>query len=111
MNKTSYTIAASMVVAALMPFATYLAAQEPRDPQPKDAVTAVISAFDRYPVVALGMSHRSLNEHDFSLAVIRDPRFARKVRNVVIEAEELDRRRRLVSGGSIPVAPAPIPRP
>jgi hypothetical protein len=55
------------------------------EPEPQPAVDAILGAFDRVPIVALGMSHRLQDEADLSLTVIRDPRFAEKVRNIVVE--------------------------
>jgi hypothetical protein len=76
------------------------------EPEPENAISAVMDAFDRYPVVALGMSHRQQDEADFSLALIRDPRFAPKVRNVVVEAGNSlyqDLLDRYVAGGDVPL--------
>lgn len=81
-------------------------ARQQAEPQPEEAASAVLDAFDRYPVVALGMSHRQQDEADFSLALIRDSRFASKVQNVVVEAgnslyqDVLDR---YISGGDVPL--------
>jgi hypothetical protein len=60
-------------------------AQEPGQPQPENAVRGILAAFDRFPVVALGMSHRQQDEADFSLALIRDPKFAATVSDIVVE--------------------------
>lgn len=60
-------------------------AQAPVNLRPENAVQAILAAFDRYPVVALGMSHRQQDEADFSLELIRAPRFAAKVKNIVVE--------------------------
>jgi hypothetical protein len=61
------------------------ATSTPAEARPESAVPAVLAAFDRFPVVALGMSHRQQDEADFSLELIRDPRFAAKVNDVVVE--------------------------
>ena len=47
----------------------------------------VVSAFERYPLVAVseGAGHGQLETRDFFAALIRDRRFARLVRNIVIE--------------------------
>jgi hypothetical protein len=54
-------------------------------PRPEPAVDAVFAAFGEHPVVALGMSHQQQDEADFSLRVIRDPRFATIVNDIVVE--------------------------
>src|SRR3712207_8879575 len=38
-----------------------------RKPRPADAVEAVLEAFDRFPLVALGEAHLLQEEHDFIL--------------------------------------------
>ena len=62
-----------------------LFAQHGVEPHPVDAVQAILSKFDNYSLVGLGMSHRQQDEADFSLTLVRDPRFAAKVKNVVVE--------------------------
>ncbi|HEX3465712.1 MAG TPA: hypothetical protein VHS78_16805 [Candidatus Elarobacter sp.] len=75
-------------------------------PQPVNGVDAVISAFGRVPIVALGVSHTD-EDDEFAVAVVRDPRFARTVRNVVIECGNslyqpvLDR---YIAGDDVPLA-------
>ena len=53
----------------------------------RPATDLVLSAFAQYPLVALseGAGHGQLETLDFFSALIRDRRFARTVRNVVIE--------------------------
>lgn len=76
------------------------------DPRPENAVTAIMSVFARVPIVALGMSHRQQDEADFSLALIRDPRFAATVNDIVVECGNalyqatLDR---YIEGGDVPL--------
>jgi hypothetical protein len=49
-------------------------------------VQAVIAAFDRVNLVALGeRNHLSVKEFEFRLRLIQDPAFARKVNDIVIE--------------------------
>jgi hypothetical protein len=40
-------------------------------PEPHDAVRAVLAAFDRFDLVALGEAHRNQNVHDFAISLIR----------------------------------------
>jgi hypothetical protein len=75
-------------------------------PRPVNGVDAVISAFARVPIVALGVSHTD-EDDEFAVAVVRDPRFAKTVRNVVIECGNslyqpvLDR---YIAGDDVPLA-------
>ena len=72
----------------------------------RPAVDLVLSAFERYPLVAVseGAGHGQLETREFLAALIRDRRFAPTVRNLVIEFGNaryqavLDR---FVSGGSV----------
>jgi hypothetical protein len=70
-----------------------------------DPVRAVIAAFDRVNLVGLGERHSSLEDSEFRLKLIRDPEFAQKVNDIVIEfgnplhRDVLDR---FVEGGDVP---------
>jgi hypothetical protein len=55
------------------------------DPEPRDAVAAILAAFDRHDLVALGESHRNQNVHDFVLSLIRSADFPKKVNDIVVE--------------------------
>src|SRR5215475_7702654 len=55
------------------------------DPKPIKAVDALINAFDRYPLVALGEAHWSQTEHEFVYSLIKHPDFANKVNDIVLE--------------------------
>jgi hypothetical protein len=55
------------------------------DLEPQDAMHAVLAAFDRYDLVALGEAHRNQNVHDFALALIRSADFPEKVNDIVVE--------------------------
>lgn len=55
------------------------------DPEPYDAVRAVLVAFDRYDLVALGEAHRRQNVHDFAISLIRSSDFPKKVNDIVVE--------------------------
>jgi len=48
-------------------------------------VEALINAFDRYPLVALGEVHWSQTEHEFVYSLIKHPDFANKVNDIVVE--------------------------
>ena len=55
------------------------------NPKPIKAVDALINAFDRYPLVALGEAHWSQTEHEFVYSLIKHPDFANKVNDIVVE--------------------------
>ena len=48
-------------------------------------VRALISIFDQADIVALGEAHERKSDSDLRIALVRDPDFARKVRNIVVE--------------------------
>jgi hypothetical protein len=52
---------------------------------PEPAIPSVLSAFDRYEVVALPVGHGKKDIDDFILALIRDPRFPDKVNDIAVE--------------------------
>jgi hypothetical protein len=52
-----------------------------------DAIDGIIEAFGRFPIVALGEGgHGGLRGHVFRLSLIRDPRFAAAVNDIVVES-------------------------
>jgi hypothetical protein len=54
---------------------------------PIDPITGVLDAFRSHPIVALDEGNHGNNEgHAFRLALIRDPRFAATVNDIVVEA-------------------------
>src|SRR5262245_31069820 len=55
------------------------------EPKPGKAVEGIIDAFDRFPIVALGELHWSLDEHEFIAALVKHPAFADKVNDIVVE--------------------------
>jgi len=52
---------------------------------PEPAIPAVLSAFDRYEVVAMPAGHGMKDIDDFILALVRDPRFPDKVNDIAVE--------------------------
>jgi hypothetical protein len=54
-------------------------------PRPVDPVRAILAAFDRVNLVGLGERHGVVEDSHFRLRLIRDPEFARKVNDIVIE--------------------------
>lgn len=53
---------------------------------PVEPVTAILEAFERHALVALGEGrHGNEQGHAFRLALVRDPRFAARVNDIVVE--------------------------
>ena len=52
---------------------------------PREAVTAIIEAFHTRTIVALPDAHGGEKAHAFLLSLIRDPRFAETVNDIVVE--------------------------
>jgi hypothetical protein len=74
------------------------------DPAPVDGVSAIVSAFDRYPIVALGDLHGCQELYDFIATLIRDADLPNKVNDIVVEfgnALYQDVADRYVSGQSV----------
>jgi hypothetical protein len=57
----------------------------PPDARPAPAVAAILEAFDRYPIVALGEAHGLEEEREFIGTLLHDPRFPGKVNDIVVE--------------------------
>jgi hypothetical protein len=55
------------------------------DPIPQPAVTAILSAFDKYEVVAMAQGHGMQDLNDFILSLIRNPAFSQKVNDIEVE--------------------------
>ena len=70
-----------------------------------NAMDGIFAAFQTHPLVGLGETHRRAQEIDFYTGLIRDPRFARDVGNVVVEfggAAHQDIIDRYVAGEDVP---------
>jgi len=55
------------------------------DPTPQPAVNAILSAFDKYEVVAMPQGHGMQDLNDFILSLIRNPAFSEKVNDIEVE--------------------------
>ena len=77
------TLGIALVVAAVIPVPSV--AGKAADRSPQSAIDAVLAAFDRYPIVALGERHSSVPVHVFLRELLQDPRFATKVNDIVVE--------------------------
>lgn len=74
---------------------------------PRDAIAGVVEAFQSHDVVALPDAHGNAESHAFRLGLIRDPRFAAVVDDIVIElgnALYQDIADRYVRGDDVPVS-------
>src|SRR5262245_16784568 len=85
-----------------------LCAQNVRPAVPLEPVSAILEAFRTHPLVALGEgNHNNEQGYDFRLALIRDPRFALVVNDIVVESGSSTYQAvmdRFVHGESIPDA-------
>jgi hypothetical protein len=52
---------------------------------PRDPVAAIAESFKTYPLVAVGDNHGNIQVHAFRLALIRDPRLAGVLNDIVVE--------------------------
>jgi len=98
----------SVVLLLILCFARITTAQTASaDPIPLPAVESILSAFDKYPVVAIGEAHRNQQVHDFIVALVADPRFAERVDDIVVEfgaADHQDIIDRYIEGDDLPLS-------
>jgi hypothetical protein len=57
-----------------------------REPEPMDARSALLNAFDSHPLVALSESHGMKEEAEFINSLLRHPDFPKKANAIVLEA-------------------------
>ena len=78
----------------------------PTPPTPVDPISALIRAFESHPIVAVCENpHGSEQLHSFLLSLIRDPRFASVVNDIVVEfgnSRYQDTMDRFVRGEDVP---------
>jgi hypothetical protein len=94
-----FLIAAFLVLAGALPAFSQTA------PTVTPAMDGIFEAFKTHPLVGIGEHHRIAQELDFYAALVRDPRFAREVGNVVVEfggAIHQDIIDRYVNGEDVP---------
>jgi len=71
----------------------------------RPAVDGILEAFETHPLVGIGDNHMLANELNFYTLVVRDPRFAAKVGNVVVEfggSQHQDILDRYLNGENVP---------
>jgi len=86
--KTCLAASVALVVAAVLACTSMAArAQTPNRPAPtvRPAIDGILAAFEKHPLVGLGDIHNMAQQEDFFVTLIRDPRFAKEVGNVVVE--------------------------
>ncbi len=79
----------------------------PRSASPFEPIAAILAAFERHAIVAVGDPHGNEQAHAFRLALIRDPRFPAAVDDIVVEwgnALYQDVMDRFVDGDDVPDA-------
>jgi hypothetical protein len=64
---------------------TQQSSRKAAEPQPQPAISAVLSAFDKYEVVAMPQGHGMQDLNDFILSLIRNPEFSEKVNDIEVE--------------------------
>jgi hypothetical protein len=80
-------IAVAFLVASVSPVHGTQVAAPPVPATAIDPIAGILDAFATYPLVALGEgSHGNEQAHRFRLALIRDPRFAATVSDIVVES-------------------------
>jgi hypothetical protein len=76
---------ARFTCAALLASAVTAVAQDLPAPKPIEPIGAIIAAFQSHALVAVGDPHGNEQIQAFRLALIRDPRFAATVNDIVVE--------------------------
>lgn len=80
------TIGVVVITMALLFGATGSAHSQTKPmPSARPAIDGILEAFGSHSLVALGDAHGMAQEQDFYAALVRDPRFAHEVGNVVVE--------------------------
>ena len=88
--KTSAVLSGIGIVALVATLAQETMAQNVADRKPvapvvRGGLDGVFEAFQTHPIVAIGDDHGLTQEVDFYIDLVHDPRFAREVRNIVVE--------------------------
>src|SRR3954465_1404755 len=76
-----------------------------RPPKITNAADGIVSAFLSHPLVGLGEWHGLAQELDFYAVLVRDPRFANDVGNIVLEMGDASQQAvvdRYVNGENVP---------
>lgn len=95
----------NVLIAALLTLASISYASAQTTPAVKPAMDGIFEAFKNHPLVGIAEHHRVAQELEFYNALVRDPRFASEVGNVVVEfggAIHQDIIDRYVNGEEVP---------
>jgi hypothetical protein len=74
------------------------------EPTVSPAIDGILAGFQNHPLVAIGNHEDYAQQEDFYAALVRDPRFAREVGNVVVEfgaSAHQDIMNRYLNGGDV----------
>ena len=98
-----------LMIVAILAVTSMAGAQTPNPPAPtvRPAIDGILAAFEKHPLVGLGDMHGMAQQEDFFVTLIRDPRFAKEVGNVVVEfgtATHQDILDRYINGGNVSYA-------
>jgi len=98
--------AGDVMFTAMPTVATVTTLQAPNRPAPtvRPAIDGILAAIEKHPLVGMGDMHGMAQQEDFFAALIRDPRFAKAVGNVVVEfgaATHQDILDRYINGGNV----------
>src|SRR5678815_5224298 len=110
MNISTSAVRGALLLAAFLAWPARSSAQNIpafRPITPLEPIAAILDAFKTHDVVALSDAHGNLQNHAFRLSLIRDPRFADVVDDIVIElgnSRYQDLADRFVSGTDVPLA-------
>jgi hypothetical protein len=108
--KTCLAASVALVVAGVLACTSMAGrAQTPNRAAPtvRPAIDGILAAFEKHPLVGLGDIHNMAQQEDFFVTLIRDPRFAKEVGNVVVEfgaSTHQDILDRYVNGGNVSYA-------
>jgi hypothetical protein len=77
------------------------------EPQPKPAAQAILTAFDKYRIVAMPAAHGDQKLDDFIVSILRDPALLAKINDLVVECGNSlyqDRLDRYIAGEDVPLS-------
>ena len=102
---TAFRGAGYCVAAAIMSVSVSGQQPAPKPAVPVDPIPAILDAFRSHEIVALGDAHGTAQAQAFLKALVRDPRFAATVNDIVVEfgnARYQDLVDRFVTGADVP---------
>lgn len=99
----------ALVSVAILAVTSLAGAQTPSRAAPtvRPAIDGILAAFEKHPLVGIGDAHNLAQQEDFFVTLIRDPRFAKEVSNVVVEfgtATHQDILDRYINGAAVTFA-------